>query len=97
MRTELDPVFTEFQARKGTKDEVSVEKIEYAASPLRQMRYVTQRAVKNLIRNPQATILQVGPSNPWHLKRKEKHSQHAVLCDICSLCPQPQYAHYFHR
>ena len=59
MRSELDPVYEEYNARKGTKDEVVVSKIEYPTSPLTQLRYVTQRTLRNMVRNPQQTIMQI--------------------------------------
>ena len=59
MRSELDPVYEEYKARKGTKDEVVVIKIEYPTSPLTQLRYVTQRTLRNMVRNPQQTIMQI--------------------------------------
>ena len=59
MRSETDPVFDEYKSKKGTKEEVTVSKIQYASSPARQLRYVMQCAVRNVIRNPQATIMQV--------------------------------------
>ena len=58
MRSEVDLLFEGYKSREGTKDEVGVTKIECAAGPLRQLRFVTQRAFRNLVRNPQATIMQ---------------------------------------
>ena len=59
MRSELDPVYEEYDSRKGTKDEVVVSKIEYPTSPFTQFRYVTQRALRNMVRNPQQTVMQI--------------------------------------
>ncbi len=59
MRAELDPVLAEFSQKASSGRMAPPQVIEYASTPLRQLRYVTQRAVKNLVRNPQATVLQV--------------------------------------
>ncbi len=59
MQSEIDPIIQDFERRKGLKEGIQVQKIEYATSFPRQLRFVAQRAIRNLIRNPQATVLQV--------------------------------------
>ena len=59
LKEELDPTYEDYKRRKGTKDEIIPDKIDYATGFFTQMTHVTQRTLMNVLRNPMSTVMQV--------------------------------------
>ncbi|KAL8563937.1 hypothetical protein ACOMHN_059367 [Nucella lapillus] len=59
VKEDLDPVMEEYNKRAQAGTLVVLNKVEYATSFGRQFTVVSMRTIKNIIRSPQASILQV--------------------------------------
>ncbi|KAL5017918.1 hypothetical protein ScPMuIL_003640 [Solemya velum] len=60
LENEIKPIFDEFLLRQKNNIEIRMPKIEYTTSMLRQLLVVSGRAIKNLYRNPQTSVMQLG-------------------------------------
>ena len=59
LHSEIDPLYDEYKARMDRGEEMVAEAGEYATSFTTQLKYVSKRALLNIIRNPQTSIMQV--------------------------------------
>lgn len=59
LTSELDPILQEHQARMSRGDIKRLPPVEYATNAFTQFLYCSQRTLRNLIRNPAVSVLQV--------------------------------------
>ncbi|KAL5017917.1 hypothetical protein ScPMuIL_003639 [Solemya velum] len=60
LENEIKPIFDEFLLRQKNNTEIRMPRIKYTTSMLRQLLVVSGRAIKNLYRNPQTSVMQLG-------------------------------------